>query len=190
MSGQIRDLRALHPAFKPRVEKWIQACNARGIQLLVVETARTWEVMEAYYARGRKPLAEVNALYRRAGLRAISAPENDEKITLARPGESWHYLRLAVDAVPLINGKPDWVYDPEDPKDYFDEMASEAEKLGFIWGGKFRSFPDRPHIEWHPGWATTRLKGVVAALAVTERLGHLDIPLKGFYGDKGFVFPV
>lgn len=189
--GQIRDISELHPVFKPLVVDWLAACNAKGMQLLVVETRRTMDVMTAYYARGRQPLPKVNDLYRKAGLRPITKEENWSIITKAMPGYSWHYFGLAIDVVPLINGVPDWNYNPDDPKDYYDEMANNAMERGMIWGGNFRSFPDRPHIEFHPGWSTSDSKtGVKAAYAASLQLGTYLIPLKGLYGPRDFQFPI
>lgn len=191
MSGQNRDLSALHPGLQPLVTRWINNCRARKIQILVVETARSWDVMKAYYSRGRNELATVNSLYKRAGLRPITLKDNRSTITNAMPGESWHYYGLALDAVPVINGKADWLYNPEDPKDYFDEMAEEADMLGLTWGGKFRTFPDYPHLEYHPGYsASIKSNGVKVAYSFSVKLGHLNIPLKGVYGDKKVKFPV
>lgn len=112
--------------------------------------------MEAYYARGREPLSVVNSLYTKAGLRPISLKENKSTITKAPPGLSWHFFGLAVDFVPLINGKADWIYDPENPADFYDEVAEEAKALGMDWGGSWRTFKDLPHVEWHPGWTSVR----------------------------------
>lgn len=155
--------------------------------MLVIETRRSMPVMAAYYARGREKLGTVNALYTKAGLRPITAKENIRKITNARPGESWHYFGLAVDAVPLVGGKPDWIYNPVDPKDYFDEMAEEATKLGMVWG---KSFNDFAHLELHPGYSTvSKVRGVQAAYAISQRMKTTDIPLRGLWGPNAFQYP-
>ena len=146
--GTIRDLSALHPAFQPRVRAWASACAAASLPVLFTETFRSWPVQQAYYARGRSPLERVNALHRMCGLREITEAQN-VKITRARAGYSWHNYGLAVDFVPLVAGKPDWKYDPVNPEDYWDEIATLAQAQGMVWG---KSFNDLPHVEWHPGW--------------------------------------
>jgi len=166
---QIRDMRELHPAVLPIAAEWLRRCAAHLYPVLVVETRRSWQVMEAYWARARKPLDEVNALYLLAGLAPITAEENLRTITNAEPGESWHFYGCAIDAVPIVNGKPDWKYDPENPADLYDEIAQEAKNLGFVWG---KSFNDLPHIEYHPGWS------VAAAVAWSRaNSGDWQLPI-------------
>lgn len=153
MTGQIRDLRELHPKFLPRVERWLSNCKDKGYDLLVVETRRTFAVAYAYYTQGRLPPLEVAYWRKKAGLPTISLKECNKIITRAKPGLSWHIYGLAVDFVPMMDRRLlDWKYNPEDPNDDYDEIANEAEALGMTWGGEFRSFKDYPHVEWHPGW--------------------------------------
>lgn len=144
-------MRECHPVFLPLAAEWLRRCAAKLCPVLVVETRRSLSVAEAYYARGREPISRVNDLYRAAGLPAITIEENQGIVTKARPGESLHCWGLALDAVPIVDGKPDWKYDPEHPADLFDEIAHEATNLGLVWGGNWRTFKDRPHIEyaWH-----------------------------------------
>jgi hypothetical protein len=151
--GLIRDMRQLHPSVIPPAAEWMRRCANARIPIFVVETRRTWAVATAYYARGRRPLGEVNLLYVQAGLDPISSTENKSIITKAQPGQTWHLYGCAIDAVPYVDGVLDWNYNPTDPKDYFDEMAAYAIALGFSWGGKWRGeLQDTPHIELHSGW--------------------------------------
>jgi peptidoglycan L-alanyl-D-glutamate endopeptidase CwlK len=181
----------MHPAIQPLANDFIAKCKATGLPLVIVETRRTKEVMEAYYERGRNVLFVVNAKYAKAGLRPITEEENKSTITNCMPGESWHYFGLALDFVPVVNGKADWIYNPADPADHWDEIADIAKSIGFVWGGNFRSFQDRPHIEWHPGWSTDRrMRGVGLAYALATRTNDLWIPIKGVYGDQTFQFPI
>jgi len=180
----------MHPAVQPLIDRFLVGARDKGLPLIVVETRRNKDVMEAYYARGRNVLFAVNAKYAKAGLRPITEKENQATITNCLPGESWHYFGLALDFVPVVNGKPDWTYNNADPADHWDELAALAKEIGFTWGGNFRTFQDRPHIEWHPGWSvSSRMRGVTAAYAWTARNDSLWIPLKGEYGDQTFSFP-
>lgn len=54
------------------------------------ETSRSKAVQDAYYARGRKPAAEVQRLYQLAGLYAIGAAEAQLWATNAMFGQSAH----------------------------------------------------------------------------------------------------
>lgn len=150
--GVIRSVSELHPKFQPIVQQWLSLVETDGINILITETRRTLEVQKAYWASGRKAYEEVVALYKAAGLAKPSAAQAKKVITQVGPGFGWHPYGLAVDFVPMVNGVPDWKYDPEDPADYYDEIARHATSLGMIWGGSFRTFKDRPHVEWHPGY--------------------------------------
>lgn len=35
--------------------------------------------------------------------------------------------------------------------DFFRRAGEIGEKIGFEWGGRWRSFPDRPHLQWSQG---------------------------------------
>ena len=83
-----RKLEDLHPKVKPMVEAFIQKCADNGIDLLVTSTYRDHESQNALYAQGR------------------TTP--GKKVTNAKGGQSWHNWRVAVDIVPLRNGKPVW----------------------------------------------------------------------------------
>lgn len=113
---------------------------------------RTQAEQTAYYAQGRLSLAQVNEYRRTAGLDPISASENRHRITLAPPGESTHNRSPspAVDIVVVCHGKELWAYeadcDEDGVSDYL-EMGRIGEKVGLVWGGRWRGFPDIGHLE-------------------------------------------
>lgn len=149
-----RKIDTLHPAFQPLVRGWLDDCEAHGYPVLVVATMRDLATSEAYYAQGRKHPDEVNRLraVAKLGLLKPPFPVTNIVITNAMPGYSWHNYGLAVDFAPIVDGKPDWKWDPSDPKDHYDEIADLAAARGMTWGGGWRTFKDAPHVEWHPGW--------------------------------------
>ncbi len=151
-----RDMRELHPKIQGPAAEWLRRCSMKGYTVLVTETRRDNGTQRAYYARGRRPLAEVATLYRAAGLVPPTAAENQSTITNAETAiDSWHFYGCALDFVPLIAGTRtvlDWDYTPNDPADHWDEIEQLAEELGFLWGGDWTSRKDRPHIELHTGW--------------------------------------
>ena len=83
-----RSLDDLLPQVKQRVEAFIKAADASGIDLLVTSTYRDNESQNALYAQGRTTAGRV--------------------VTNAKAGQSFHNYRCAVDVVPLVNGKPAW----------------------------------------------------------------------------------
>jgi hypothetical protein len=156
--GLIRSLDELHPVFRPVVDQWLGRCDMAGLDLIVTETRRTWAVQTAYYLYGRAEFADVFHAYVTAGLRAPNPTEyhvGQEFIkTKAKPGMSWHGYGLALDFAPMVNGEIDWIYSPGDAADHWDELAQLAKDVGMTWGGDWRTFKDRPHVEYHPGYGS------------------------------------
>jgi peptidoglycan LD-endopeptidase CwlK len=69
-------------------------------------------------------------------------------VTDAPPGESAHNYGLALDIVPMVNGKPDW--EGTDP--VWQRVGALGEAAGLEWAGA-PGFPfhEMPHFE-HPTW--------------------------------------
>jgi peptidoglycan L-alanyl-D-glutamate endopeptidase CwlK len=89
-------------------------------------------VQEAYYAQGRKPLAEINEKRKKAGLYLLDAAEGKRIITWTM--QSAHLVGIAADVVPVVNGKIPWVITGENAELWltFGRLGQEA---GLEWGG-------------------------------------------------------
>ena len=86
---------------------------------------------------GRRTMAEQQKLFDQGRV----TPGN--VVTNARPGESAHNFGLAFDFA-FLNavGRPSW---PEDGP--WAEAAAIGKRMGLSWGGDWKSFKDRPHLE-------------------------------------------
>jgi peptidoglycan LD-endopeptidase CwlK len=93
-----------------------------GKQLRVTEGLRTFKRQEELYALGRTQPGRI--------------------VTYARPGQSLHNFGLALDVCFL--GKDPWL---EKEPELWEKFGQIAEGHGFAWGGAFKKFKDRPHIE-------------------------------------------
>lgn len=120
----------LHPEMQPLAEKFLDACHAAGIEVLVTCTYRSMAEQAALYAQGRTSAGHV--------------------VTNARPGESRHNDLLngkpaarAFDIVPMRAGKPVW--DAEDP--VWQQMGDIGESLGLEWAGRWIHFREFPHFQ-------------------------------------------
>jgi peptidoglycan LD-endopeptidase CwlK len=97
-------------------------CQQAGVPILITQTLRDAEYQDCLYAKGRTI---------------------DGKIcTNAKGGHSYHNYGLAIDFVPLTNGKPNWTN-----ASLFKKVADIAKKLGFDWGGDFKTIKDMPHLQ-------------------------------------------
>ena len=132
-----RSLDDLLPAVKARVERFIAAAKAEGIDLLVTSTYRDNESQNALYAQGRTTPGKI--------------------VTNAKAGESFHNFRCAIDVVPIVAGKPRW--------DVKDEVWQKIGKLGkaqgLEWAGDWKRFKEYPHFQYTGGLNLAQLqKGV------------------------------
>ena len=129
-----RDLNELLPEVKTRVEKFIQSCKDKGIDILVTSTYRDMESQAALYAQGRTTEGKI--------------------VTNAGPGDSYHNWRCAVDVVPLINGKPDW--DGSHP--VWATIGELGEQAGLEQAGKWIHFKELAHFQYTNGLTIAQLK--------------------------------
>lgn len=136
-----RDLNDLAPEIREKARVFLSKLSAAGIPVHVVETRRTIAVQWAYYAQGRESLASVNTLRKAAGLWPITEDENRRKITWTK--KSKHLDGLALDVVPLRDGKPWWTA----PLSLWLRIGQIGESCGLCWGGRWSQYPDRPHFE-------------------------------------------
>ncbi len=71
-------------------------------------------------------------------------------MTNARGGQSYHNYGLAIDVVEIRNGQAIWDCD-------WLRIAELAEPAGWEWGGRWASFPDKPHFQRSFGKSTAEL---------------------------------
>lgn len=135
-------LKQVLPELQEKARRMLELCTERGLDVQFYCSYRSHAEQEALYAQGRKPLAEVNELRKKAGLAAL--PEGIYgKVTNAIPGKSKHGKRMALDGVILDGGKAVW--NTRDPRwQIYGECAREA---GLVWAGDWKSFREFPHIE-------------------------------------------
>lgn len=143
-----RSLDDLEPSARKKVDAWIQACKKRGVDLLVYCTYRSVEEQADLYAQGRTNPGAI--------------------VTNAKPGTSWHNLppmmTRAVDAVPIVHGKPDWSYSNYEP--HWKVFEEEAKAAGLEWAGDWKSFREFVHVQDTDGmslveaWADAREAGL------------------------------
>lgn len=115
-------LSKVHPELARRVIQLISTLAGQGLTIEVVQGLRTFAEQDALYQRGRSKRGQI--------------------VTNARGGESNHNYGLAVDLCPFLDGKPQW-----DDIQSFIRIGAEAEKRGLEWGGKWKKFIDKPHVQ-------------------------------------------
>ena len=117
-----RKLDDLNAETRDMAEALIAGCLLEGVDLIVTSTYRDNESQAALYAQGR------------------TKPGN--KVTRAGPGRSFHNYRVALDVVPVVNGKAVW----NDNK-LWSRIGDIGESAGLEWGGAWSGFVDKPHFQ-------------------------------------------
>ena len=123
-------LNKVHPELKKRVTALIEALATQGLIVEVVQGLRTFQEQNELYKQGRTKPGQV--------------------VTNAKGGQSNHNYGLAVDLCPFVNGKPVW-----NDNMAFIRIGAEAAKHGLEWGGSWKKFIDKPHVQV-PGMTIAR----------------------------------
>jgi peptidoglycan L-alanyl-D-glutamate endopeptidase CwlK len=123
-----RDIAQLHPKVQVLCKKFIAACDAEGIDVLITSTYRDGESQNALYEQGRTTKGAI--------------------VTNARAGQSFHNWRVAFDFVPIVNGKAQW-----DDLLTFTRCGMIAESVGLEWAGRWKRFKELAHCQQTFGYS-------------------------------------
>lgn len=115
-------LRQLRPEVRKKVEKFLIKAQKAGIPLKVTSAYRDCEEQNKLYAQGR------------------TAPGGI--VTNAKCGQSDHNVGVAVDIVPIVDGRANYKV----PESVWNTIGAIGESVDLSWGGRWTSFKDRPHF--------------------------------------------
>jgi len=99
----------------------------------VTSTYRDAEAQDALYAKGRTLMGK--------------------RVTNVKGGDSFHNHRVAVDVVPIVDGKAVW-----DDHVAWTRIGAIGTQCGLEWGGYWRTFPDKPHFQDPNGYSIDQYK--------------------------------
>lgn len=128
-----RSLYDLRPVVRDKMIEFIERYRARGFDLLITCTYRSAAEQDALYALGRtKP---------------------GKRVTNAKGGNSYHQYGVAVDIVPLMDGKPLWQTHDRKNKllPAWQAVCEVAAELGIEWAGNWKSFKEYAHLQYTSG---------------------------------------
>lgn len=137
-----KKLEGVHPVVKEKALKLVENSYKRGVCIAITQGFRSIEEQNELYSQGRTKPGKV--------------------VTNAKGGDSYHNYGLAIDFCLIVDDKQ-YVWDidgdfDEDKKADWMEVVEEAKKLGFEWGGDFKSFKDYPHFQYTFGLSIDDLK--------------------------------
>lgn len=123
-----RSLDDLHPEIRVLADPFLADCKAAGLDLIVTCTLRSLFEQAALYAQGRTSPGGI--------------------VTNAKPGQSAHNFGLAIDVVPVVDGKLIWSAD----NPVWQEIGNFGQARGLQWLGVPGSpFREMPHFQL-PNW--------------------------------------
>ncbi len=121
-----RKIEDLHPMVQDLCNKFIAKCKDSGITITITSTYRDNEAQAKLYGQGR------------------TVP--GKKVTDAKSGQSIHNYRLAFDFAPVYDNKAQYNDDL-----LFLLCGKFGVSCGLEWGGDWKSFKDRPHLQYTNG---------------------------------------
>ncbi|AHV98971.1 M15 family metallopeptidase [Paenibacillus sabinae] len=125
-------------ADRAAAEALIDFAYACGVPIVITQGLRTIDEQNALYAQGRTTRGQI--------------------VTNARGGYSYHNFGVAIDfALLLPDGGVSWDTKRDGDCDGladWGEVVAQAKRLGWDWGGDWRSFTDLPHFEMTFGLST------------------------------------
>lgn len=125
-----RDTTLLHPTLQAKLQQFLTACKASGLNVLITETLRTVAEQDAKYAQGRTKAGPV--------------------VTNAKGSSysSQHQWGIAFDFCKNVKGQ-----EYSDTK-FFKQCGAIAKGLGLGWGGDWKNPVDMPHV-YLKDWGST-----------------------------------
>lgn len=124
----------VHPIVRDGAEEVIRRAYKKGIYVLFSDGYRSHAEQNTLFAQGRTASGQV--------------------VTNARGGQSMHNYGLALDMfiTNQAGTSASW------PVSELKKVAKIAKKVGFEWGGDWKSFPDYPHIQMTGGLSLAQLQ--------------------------------
>ena len=134
----------VNDTFARKMKAVLADIRGHGGQWYVTECYRPKERQRFLYSKGRS-----TATLRKAGFtddeikryRSQGSKASDSRVTTILT--SMHCKGLACDIVPIVNGQLCW----DAPSEMWTLIGSAAKAHGLVWGGSWKSFVDKPHVE-------------------------------------------
>lgn len=139
-----RGIEKLHPELIPVCHEFVRRCKAAGLNVLVTETFRTRSEQDAIYAQGRTEPGPV--------------------ISNAPYPKSPHCWGVAFDFCRNVKGRE---YDDSDG--FFGKCGAVGKALGLTWGGDWRTFKDKPHLEMKKYMPDSSSRWLIATYGTPEK---------------------
>lgn len=180
-----RDKSLLYPPFAEQLRDFELRLVAAKLSFYLFMGLRTFEDQDELYAQGRTspgPPCKHKGDIAPRPIGFCSVHPLGLTVTNARGGDSWHCYALAGDYV--LDGqisKPgiQWSWDTRadinaDGRNDWLQMGELAEQYGLEWGGRWKRFPDFPHVQNRYGLTLTEAKELYRIGGIKHLWQELD----------------
>jgi peptidoglycan L-alanyl-D-glutamate endopeptidase CwlK len=146
---EMRGIDKLHPDMQKACNMFLDECKRQGLPVLITETLRTQEEQERLYAQGRTTPGKI--------------------VTNCRGYQSPHCWGVSFDFCRNVKGKE---YDNTDG--FFERVGNIAKTIlkdteyRLFWGGDFKTFVDKPHVEMIKYLPNNSTKTLIAQYGTPE----------------------
>lgn len=118
----MRDLTVLHPTLQKKLKKLVKKCEKKGLYINFSSTHRGKEEQNGLYAQGRTKPGNI--------------------VTQVQYPYSNHNWYIAADFY-RNDGKGAY----NDSDGFFTKVGKIAQSVGLEWGGSWKGFQDKPHVQ-------------------------------------------
>jgi len=139
----MRGTEYLHLELQSIAKTFLAECEKAGLNVLITETFRMKIEQDTLYAKGRTAAGSI--------------------VTNCQYPYSPHCWGVAFDFCRNVKG---WEYDDSDG--FFEKVGAIGKRLGLFWGGDFKSFTDKPHLELQKYLPNNSVKTLIAKYGTPE----------------------
>lgn len=144
----LKRIQTLHPKFRQIAINGVGKINQIGLEIRIIQAARTFAYQDALYYQDKLPLQQVNALRMKVGLPLFTDSKQLVWASNAKGGESYHCFGCAFDFCLMHSDGMvsfDMHEDKNDDKNAdWIEVVKIFQDMGCTWGAVFG---DNDHIE-------------------------------------------
>lgn len=143
----------VNPSLKEYALELIKRCYKQGVYVQLASGYRSHEEQAKLFGQGRSSFMYKGKQYGR--IKDANGKQLNI-VTNAEPGQSIHNYGLAIDFFLVSSDGVKGIWDTyvdldKDGKRDWLEVVAIAKKMGFEWGGDWKSFRDYPHLQYTKG---------------------------------------
>lgn len=136
----------VHPRARELFKGVLRELRESGYPICVVEVYRSPERQRMLYAQGRSDAVLKAKGYTDAEIAEIRKKgfTADKPVVTKLMGAGMHAKGRAMDCAFVVDGRITYAV----PQSWWQHYGATSKKYGLVWGGDWKTFKDRPHVEY------------------------------------------